>query len=224
MRVLVVEDDPKLAALLRQGLTDEGNTVDVAADGVSGLHFGLTRQYDTIVLDLMLPGRDGLDVLRALRARGNRAPILVLTARSSLESRVQGLDLGADDYLGKPFDLKELLARLRAVARRPPLEAHGPLRAGDLEVDPTRHLVRRGGRRIDLTAREFALLEYLIRRPGIVVTRDMILGTVWDVDYGRGSNVVEVYINYLRRKVDQDFEVKLIQTIRGVGYVLREPE
>lgn len=224
MRVLVVEDDPKLAALLRQGLKEHGFAVDAAREAAAGLELALANEYDAVLLDVMLPGRSGLDLLRDLRARASRVPVLVLSARSSVEDRVHGLDLGADDYLPKPFDFAELLARLRAITRRQPVEPQTVLRVADLELDVSRREVKRAGRRIDLTAKEFALLEYLMRKKGVVVTRSMILDHVWDTDYDGGSNLVEVYVNYLRRKVDHDFEPKLIQTVRGAGYVLREGE
>jgi DNA-binding response OmpR family regulator len=224
MRVLVVEDDSKLAAVLRQGLKEQGFAVDVAGDGAMGLKLALATDYDAVLLDLMLPGQDGLDVLRELRRQGRAVPVLILTARSSVDDRVLGLDLGADDYLSKPFDLKELFARLRAITRRPPVEPSTTLRLADLELDPARREVRRGGTRIDLTAKEFTLLEYLLRKKGMVVTRAMVLDHVWDMDYHGGSNLVEVYINYLRRKIDQDFAPKLIHTVRGAGYVLRMEE
>ena len=224
MRLLVVEDDAKLAAVMRQGLREHGFVVDVAADGSIGLEMGLAKTYDAIVLDVLLPRLNGIDVLKALRARRIPAPVLMLSARGALEDRVRGLDLGADDYLPKPFDFSELLARLRAITRRPAAEPRTVLSLADLELDPAAREVRRGDRRIELTAREFALLEYLLRRKGVVVTRDMILQNVWDTDYEGGSNLIEVYINYLRRKVDLDATTKLIHTVRGVGYVLREPE
>jgi DNA-binding response OmpR family regulator len=224
MRVLVVEDDPKLAGVLKQGLKEQGFAVDVAGEAAMGLQLALAAEYDAVLLDLMLPGKDGFHVLRELRSRGSPVPILVLTARSSVEDRVRGLDQGADDYLPKPFDFTELLARLRAITRRPPVEPKTVLAAADLRLDPSRREVTRAGRKIDLTAKEFALLEYLLRKKGVVVTRGMILDHVWDMDYHGGSNLVEVYVNYLRRKIDQDFEPKLIHTVRGAGYVLREAE
>jgi DNA-binding response OmpR family regulator len=224
MRILVIEDDAKLAAVLRQGLKEKGFAVDVAADGEAGLKLALTNDYDAVLLDLMLPGKDGLDVLRDLRGQGSAVPVLILTARSSVDERVLGLDLGADDYLPKPFDMKELFARLRAITRRPQVEPVTTLRVADLELDLSRREVRRGGTRIELTAKELALLEYLLRKKGMVVTRAMILDHVWDMHYHGGSNLVEVYINYLRRKIDQDFEPKLIHTVRGAGYVLRLEE
>lgn len=223
MRILVVEDDRKLVQVLRQGLKENGFAVDTAADGNLGLELALDTDYDAIVLDLMLPGLSGLDLLKALRARHRVAPVLILSARSAVEDRIQGLDLGADDYLAKPFSFQELLARLRAITRRPSAEPKTTLVAADLELDVARREVRRAGRPIDLTAKEFALLELLLKKKGVVVTRGMILDRVWDLDYDGGSNLVEVYISYLRRKVDQDFDPKLIQTVRGGGYVLREP-
>lgn len=223
MRVLVVEDDPKLLGSIRQGLKEQGFGVDGAPDGPTGLEFALAGDYDAVVLDVMLPGRSGLDILREIRSRRRTTPVLILSARSSVEDRVRGLDLGADDYLPKPFSFQELLARLRAITRRPPVEPASTLTTGDLEVDTIRREVRRGGRSIDLTAKEFALLEYLVRRKGVVLTRAMILDHVWDLDYDGGSNLVEVYVNYLRKKIDQGSEVKLIQTVRGCGYVLKEP-
>ncbi len=224
MRLLVIEDDAKLVAVLRQGLKEQGYAVDVCREGDAGLEMALGTEYDAVILDVMLPRKDGLQVLRALRQRGRRVAVLMLTARSSVEDRIRGLDLGADDYLPKPFEFAELLARLRAITRRPPVEPATVLKEADLELDAARREVRRGGRRIELTAKEFALLEYLLRKREVVVTRSMILDHVWDMDYDGGSNLVEVYINYLRRKVDQDFEPKLIHTVRGVGYVLRVPE
>lgn len=224
MRLLVVEDDSKLAALLRQGLKEQGFAVDVCREGSAGLELALGTEYDAVILDVMLPGKDGLQVLRALRQRGRRVAVLMLTARSSVEDRIRGLDLGADDYLPKPFAFAELLARLRAITRRPPVEPATVLKEADLELDSARREVRRNGRRIELTAKEFALIEYLLRKKEIVVTRSMILDNVWGMDYDGGSNLVEVYVNYLRRKVDQDFEPKLIHTVRGVGYVLRVAE
>ena len=224
MRVLVVEDDAKLAGVMRQGLREHGFVVDLAGDGPTGLAMASADAYDAIVLDLLLPRLDGLGVLKALREKRIPAPVLMLSARGALEDRVRGLDLGADDYLPKPFDFSELVARLRAIARRPSAGPRTVLTLADLELDPAARVLRRGGRRIELTAREFALLEYLLRRKGVVVTRDMILQNVWDAEYEGGSNLIEVYINYLRRKVDHDGTVKLIHTVRGVGYVLREPE
>lgn len=223
MKLLLVEDDRKMADLLHQGLKEKGFAVDAAADGDTGLSLAIGTEYDAIVLDLMLPGRSGLEILKALRARKRVTPVLVLSARSAVEDRIRGLDLGADDYLAKPFSFDELIARLRAITRRPPVEPKTVLVAADLELDTVRHEVRRGGRTVELSAKEFALLEYLLRKKGTVVTRSMILDRVWDLDYDGGSNLVEVYINYVRKKIDHDFEPKLIQTVRGSGYVLKEP-
>ncbi len=224
MRLLIVEDDAKLASLLRQGLKEQGFAVDLAGDVPEGLRLALAAEYDAVLLDLKLPGADGLELLCELRRRASAVPVLVLTARAALEDRVRGLDLGADDYLAKPFDFRELLARLRAITRRPPVPPQTLLVAADLELDPARHEVRRAGRRIELTAKEFALLHYLLRNRGRLVTRGMVLDHVWDLDYDGGSNLVEVYINYLRRKIDHEFEPKLIHTVRGAGYVLRDSE
>lgn len=223
MRILVVEDDAKLLESIRKGLKESGFGADGAADGREGLRRILEDDYDAVVLDLMLPGLSGLEVLRELRRRRRATPVLVLSARSSVEDRVQGLDLGADDYLAKPFSFQELLARLRAITRRPAVEPATVLSAGDLTVDTVRHEARRAGQLLDLTAKEFSLLEYLTRRKGVVLTRAMILDHVWDLDYDGGSNLVEVYVNYLRKKVDAGRDAKLIQTVRGAGYVLREP-
>jgi len=223
MRILLIEDDVKLTTLLKQGLKEQGFGVDVCDDGPSGLAQALSTDYDAIVLDLMLPGRSGLEILGEFRKHGSATPVLILTARSSVEDRVRGLDVGADDYLLKPFDFQELLARLRAITRRPAVEPRIVLRAADLELDTSLRQVVRGGRRIDLTNKEYALLEYLVRKKNVVVTRGMILNHVWDLDYDGGSNLVEVYVNYVRRKIDHDFEPKLIRTVHGVGYVLQDP-
>jgi len=222
MRVLLIEDDLKLAEVVVRGLREQNFDVEHAAEGSAGLEAMIRRDHDAVVLDVLLPGRGGLDVLREARRRGRTVPVLVLTSRGSVEDRVQGLDLGADDYLTKPFAFAELVARLRAITRRPPTPPRAILTVADLELDAVRHTVRRAGRAIELTAREFSLLEYLLRRNEVVVTRDMILQHVWNTDYDGGSNVVEVYINYLRRKIDHGFTPKLIHTVRGVGYVLRE--
>jgi len=222
MRILVVEDDPKLAQLLQRGLKEKGYAVDLASNGDEGLDFALATQYDAIILDVMLPQKDGFQVLSQLRRKNIKTPILVLTALSGVDKKIQGLDLGADDYLPKPFDFKELEARLRALLRRPAVEPQSLLKLGDLEMDVTRHEVRRGRKIIELSAKEFSLLEYLLRKKGVVVTRAMIQNHVWNFDYEGGTNLVEVYINYLRRKIDENFSPKLIHTIRGSGYVLKE--
>lgn len=224
MRLLVVEDDQRLAAVLRQGLKEQGYGVDLAADAREGFDMAMAYPYDAMLLDVMLPGRSGFDILRDLRARGSRSPILVLSARSALGDRIRGLDLGADDYLSKPFEFQELLARLRAIMRRPLVEPRTTLKAGDLEMDVARREVSRGGVRLDLTTKEFALLEYFLRKKGLLLTRAMILDHVWDADYDGGSNLVEVYVNYLRRKTEQNDAPRLIQTVRGSGYVLTEAE
>lgn len=226
MKVLIVEDEIKLGNILYQGLREQGMTVDVARDGSKGLELALANPYDAVVLDVMLPQKNGFEVLRELRATGSRMPVLMLTARSGVEDRVKGLDLGADDYLPKPFSFKELLARIRAITRRPNVEPQTVLKVGDLELNPQQHEVRRAGQPIELTAREFTLLEFLLRRKEAVVTRAMILDHVWDADFEGegGSNVVEVYINYLRRKIDNPFPRKLIHTIRGTGYILQEKD
>ena len=220
--ILIIDDEEIVREALEALLVREGYVVRTAPTGLEGLELAANGSFDAVLLDLMLPGVDGLDLLQELRLHGSAVPVLVVTARSALEDRVRGLDLGADDYLAKPFDLRELLARLRAITRRPAAMPQTLLTAADLELDPATREVRRAGRSLDLTAKEFALLEYLLRKKGKVVTRGMILDHVWDMEYDGGSNLVEVYINYLRRKIDQDFEPKLIHTVRGAGYVLRE--
>jgi len=222
MRVLVVEDERKVADFLKKGLEEEGYAVEVAYDGEEALALAETCSYDIIILDIMLPGRDGLDVLRRLRAKRVSTPILILTARDSVEDKVEGLDSGADDYLTKPFAFAELLARIRALLRRGKPELPPKLEAADLVLDPATREVRRGGKLIELTNREYALLEYLLRNKGRVLTRSMILEHVWGYHFDPGTNIVDVYINYLRNKIDRGFEKKLIHTVRGVGYVLRE--
>lgn len=225
MKILIVEDEIKLAEVLRRGLREHGFSVEQASDGPAGLEAILAGSFDAVVLDVMLPGLDGFEVLNRIRIAGSAIPVLMLTARNGVDDRVRGLDLGADDYLSKPFAFKELLARLRAITRRPPVEPQNLLRIVDLEVDLRTHEVRRAGSLIDLSAREFALLECFIRRKGLVLTRAMILDQVWasEYDYDGGSNLVEVYVNFLRKKVDSGHAIKLIHTVRGAGYVLREP-
>lgn len=220
MRALVVEDNPRLRQSLRLSLVDEGYAVDEAADGPKGQELAEREAYDAIVLDLMLPGKDGLAVCRDLRAEGVTTPILMLTARDTVEDRVRGLDSGADDYLVKPFALQELLARLRSLLRRETPSKAGVLRAADLDLDPAAHTVVRGNDYVALTAKEFAILEFLLRHTNRVVRRDQLEDHVWSYDFEGISNVVDVYIRRLRRKIDDRFEVKLIDTVRGVGYRL----
>lgn len=220
MRILVIEDEPGIAHFIRQGLSEAGYAVDVTPDGQAGLEYARTTIYDVIILDLLLPKLDGLRVLSTLRSRKWSAPVLVLTACDTVEDRVQGLDCGADDYLVKPFAFAELLARLRALLRRPQLQAQTVLRVCDLEFDTARREVRRAGRRIDLSPRELSLLEYFMRHPGQVLTRTQIAEHIWNFDFYNESNVLDVYIGYLRRKIDRGFDRPLIQTVRGVGYRL----
>jgi two-component system OmpR family response regulator len=220
MRLLLVEDDAKLAGALARGLRHEGHAVDVASDGDSALLQAAVYEYDAVVLDVMLPGRDGLEVCRTLRERGFWAPVLMLTARGRPGERVSGLDAGADDYLPKPFDFDELLARIRALLRRAPLPRPARLEVGDLTVDPATHTVARDGTRVELTAREFAVLEYLARHPGQAISRTRLLEHVWDENHTGSTNVVDVYVGYLRRKLEQPFGRPLIRTIRGVGFAL----
>jgi two-component system, OmpR family, response regulator len=221
MRVLVVEDEVKMAGLLLRALEEEGYAVDVAAHGEDAVWFGTENDYDAIVLDLMLPDADGFDVCRRLREAGRWSPVLMLTARDAVADRVAGLDAGADDYLTKPFSLAELLARLRALIRRGAVERPAALRVGDLVLDPTTRSVRRGAAEIDLTTKEFALLEYLMRHAGEVLGRTRLIEHVWDFAYDGDSNVVDVYVRYLRNKVDRPFGRASIETIRGAGYRLR---
>lgn len=218
MRILVVEDERRVAAFIKRGLEEEHYAVDVAYDGEEALDWAAMADYDLIVLDVLLPKKDGFEVCRELRQRGNKVPILMLTARDAVEDRVKGLDSGADDYLVKPFAFQELLARIRALLRRSG-EAKTPvLQVGDLVLDTLRREARRGDKVIELSAREYALLEFLMRHPGQVLSRTQIADHVWSYDFFTTSNVVDVYIGYLRRKIDDGFEVKLIQTVRGVGY------
>ncbi len=224
MKILIVEDEFKLAQVLQQGLKEQGFLVEWAEDGTLGLDMAREGDFDVVVLDVMLPGKNGFEVLCELRQSGSIVPVIMLTARNNVDDRVKGLDLGADDYLSKPFDFKELLARLRAILRRPKVELRTTLRVADLEMNLKSREVRRDGRPIVLTPKEFGILEYLLSRKGLVLTKAMIMDHVWpsDADCQGGSNLVEVYVNHLRKKVDQDQAVKLIQTVRGSGYLIQE--
>jgi two-component system OmpR family response regulator len=224
VRVLVVEDSTRMAGLLKRGLEEEGYTVAVAPDGEEALWSSSEIPPDAIILDVVLPDMDGFEICRRIRERGNWSPVLMLTARDALEDRVQGLDVGADDYLTKPFAFSELAARLRALMRRGPIERPAVLRVGDLSLDPARRVVRRGDMAIDLTAKEYSLLEYFMRHPGEVLTRSQILDHVWDFAYEGDSNVVDVYVRYLRQKIDRPFGIRSIETVRRAGYRLREIE
>jgi two-component system, OmpR family, response regulator len=222
VHVLVVEDEVKMAALIRRGLSEQGLTVDVAGDGEEGLALARAGAYDAIVLDVVLPGIDGFETCRRLRVEGNWSPVLMLTARGALDDRVAGLDGGADDYLTKPFSFVELLARLRALARRGQAERPTVIEIGDLRLDPASREVWRGETEIELSAKEFTLLEVFMRNPGHVLTRTQLLEQAWEYDFEHRSNVIEVYIRYLRRKIDQPFGVRSLETIRGAGYRLRK--
>ena len=223
MRLLLVEDDAKLSATLARGLRAEGYAVDVAVTGEGALFQARVHDYDALVLDVMLPGPDGLAVCRTLREEGRWSPVLMLTARDGVADRIRGLDVGADDYLVKPFDFGELVARLRALLRRGAPERPSVLVVGDLEVDPAARTVVRSGRVVRLTAREFAVLELLVRRAGEVVSRTALLDHVWDEHYEGSGNVVDVYVGYLRRKLEIPFGRPLIRTVRGAGYVVDPP-
>jgi two-component system, OmpR family, response regulator len=221
VRALIVEDDIKLAGLLRRGLLEEGHAADVASNGDDALWMAGATDYDAIVLDVMLPGIDGFEVCRRLRRREVWSPVLMLTARDAVEDRVEGLDAGADDYLTKPFSFAELLARLRALGRRGPVERPAVLEVGTLRLDPSTRQVWRGDDEIPLSTKEFALLETFMRRPGQVLSRFDLLEHAWDYSYENRSNVVDVYIRYLREKIDRPFGADTIETVRGVGYRLR---
>ena len=218
----MVEDDARMAAAIRRGLRFEGLVADIAGGGEEALRKAGASEYDAIVLDVMMPGLDGFETCRRLRADGVWAPVLMLTARDAVEDRVRGLDGGADDYMTKPFSLAELLARLRALVRRGPAERPTVIEVGDLQLDPATREVRRGGEEIVLSAREFALLETFMRRPGQVFTQLQLLEAAWDLGYEQRSNVVEVYVRYLREKIDRPFGVESIETVRGMGYRLRK--
>jgi two-component system copper resistance phosphate regulon response regulator CusR len=225
VKILIVEDEPKAGDYLKQGLREAGYAVDLVTNGTDGLHHGLEGDHDLVILDVMLPGMDGWQVLKGLRGHGRQMPVLFLTARDQVEDRVKGLELGADDYLVKPFSFAELLARVRTILRRgrSGMEAT-TLQVADLELDLLRRRVSRAGKRIDLTAKEFGLLELLMRRQGEVLPRSLIASQVWDMNFDSDTNVIEVAMRRLRAKVDDPFDPRLIQTVRGMGYVLEAPE
>ena len=223
MRILLAEDDRAINRVIVRRLKWEGYSTDACFDGREALDYLDVVEYDAVILDVMMPGMDGFEVLTRMRERGDKTPVLFLTARDSLADKVEGLDLGADDYLVKPFEFEELMARLRVLIRRKGSSVSNVYSCADLTVDSARHRVTRGGTEITLTAREYALLEYLIRNKGLVLSRDQIETNLWSGDYIVGSNVVDVYIRMLRKKIDADYSPKLIQTVRGYGYVLKEP-
>lgn len=222
MRILIVEDEPKTAAYLRKGLSEGGYVADCVIDGEEGLHLAQTGNYDLVVLDVMLPRRDGWSVVAELRRAGKQTPVLFLTARDQVHDRVKGLELGADDYLVKPFAFSELLARMRSILRRGPSRPVETLKLSDLEIDFPRRKVMRDGKRIDLTAKEFDLLSLLARRAGEILSRTIIAEQVWDMNFDSDTNVVDVAVRRLRQKIDEPFAKKLVHTVRGVGYVLED--
>lgn len=222
MRILVVEDQNKVSSFIKKGLEEEGYAVDIAHDGQMGLDMALDPAHDLIILDIQLPKIDGLQILQKLRSRGLSTPVLLLTVRATIEDKVLGLDSGADDYLTKPFAFQELVARVRALLRRRADTEPAVMQLSDLTLDPARRLVLRGEEKIDLSPKEFSLLDYFMRNPGRVLTRTMIIDHVWDYDFDTDTNVIDVYINYLRKKIDTGRKTKLIHTVRGAGYVLKE--
>jgi heavy metal response regulator len=221
MRILIIEDEKKVARFLKIGLQGEKHIVDIAYDGISGEQMAFSGKYDVIILDLMLPKKDGMEILKNIRNAGKTIPILVLTAKGSLEDKVEGLDSGADDYLVKPFAFQELLARLRSLGRRSSREKPTLLRFEDLELDTISRKARRGNREIELTNREFALLEYFMRNVNHILTRTIISEHIWEYNFDTGTNIVEVYVNKLRNKIDTESEKKLIHTVRGAGYIMK---
>ncbi len=222
MRILVVEDEKKVAQFICQGLEEEHYTVDVALDGEQGETMALTGAHDLLILDVMLPRKSGIDITRSLRDRGKTVPILMLTAKATTQDKVEGLDSGADDYLTKPFAFAELLARVRSLLRRGATEKTTTLVLADLELDTVSHRARRAGKPIDLTMKEYALLEFLLRNKDRVLSRTIISEHIWDYNFDTGTNLIDVYVNHLRSKIDAGFETKLIHTVRGVGYVMKE--
>lgn len=222
MRILVVEDEKKVASFIQRGLEGEGFSVEVAYDGESGVEMGSQSSFDLILMDVMLPKMDGLQAIKALREKGVESPVLCLTAKDTVEDIVAGLDSGSDDYLTKPFAFAELLARVRALVRRGTQERGAEITYADLRLDPVAHKVWRSDSEIDLTAKEYALLEFFMRNPETTLTRTMIAEHVWDYTFDSFTNIIDVYVNYLRKKVDRDFSKKLIHTVRGIGYVLKE--
>ena len=222
--MLVIEDERKLAGLIQEGLGHEGFAVDLAYEGESGLAYARSTTYDLVILDVMMPGLDGFEVCRHLRKLGSNVPILILSARDMVADRVAGLDAGADDYLTKPFAFAELSARVRALVRRRLPAALTPLAIADLTLDPVTRIVKRGDRRVDVTPKEFALLEYFMRNAGQVLTRTMIAERVWDVNWNRLTNIIDVFVNHLRKKIELPGETRLIHAVRGAGYVIREPD
>ncbi len=222
MKILVVEDEKKVAGFIKRGLEEDSYKVTVTHDGVEGLKLALEEDFSLVILDVMLPKKDGLAVIKELRAAGRHVPVLMLTARDTTEDIVSGLDAGSDDYLTKPFAFAELLARVRALLRRGEQDRGAEILFADLRLDPVAHKVWRSGVEIDLTAKEYGLLEYMMRNPNTVLSRAMIAEHVWDYAFDSFTNIIDVYVNYLRKKVDKDFSVKLIHTVRGQGYILRE--
>jgi heavy metal response regulator len=224
MRILVVEDEKKVSSFIKRGLEEENYEVETAPDGEEGLAMATEKSFDLVVLDWMLPKKDGLAVVKELRGRKTMTPVLMLTAKDSLEDIVAGLDSGSDDYLTKPFAFAELLARVRALLRRSEMDRGAEIRFADLRLDPVTHKVWRKDREIDLTAKEYGLLEYFMRNPNQVLTRTMIADHVWDYTFDSFTNIIDVYVNYLRKKIDRDADRKLIHTVRGVGYILKEED